>query len=283
MSAAAVRDFLGRHGLAPSRRRGQNFLVDESLAARLVTLSGVGSGDAVIEVGTGLGVLTRALAARARRVLTLEVDAGLVRALRADASLPPGVDLRHADVLECDLRALAGELGAPARLVGNLPYAISSPLLRRLLDLRDVLEGWAVLLQRELAQRLVAGPGERDYGSLAVLHQLTVSCRAVQELRPGCFFPVPQVMSRFVVVEPAPADGGPAPDGGELARIERVARAAFGTRRKTLANALRTGLGLEAARVEAALVEAGLPPGVRAEAVPPGVFRALAGRLGTEA
>jgi 16S rRNA (adenine1518-N6/adenine1519-N6)-dimethyltransferase len=282
VSAGAIRALLARHGLAANRDLGQNFLIDAALAARLVTLSGVGSDEAVIEIGTGLGVMTRALAARARRVVTLEIDAGLVRALRAEASLPANVELRHVDALAVDLGALAASLGAPVRLVGNLPYAISSPLLRRLLDARDRLAGWSVMLQRELAARLVAEPGSRDYSSLTVLHRLTVDVERGMDLRPGCFHPAPRVQSSFLRVTPR---AGVVLDAAALARIERVVRAAFSARRKTLANALRGGLGEAAdpARIAAALAAAGLAPGLRAERVEPARFEALARALLEEA
>lgn len=278
MSAGAVRELLARHGLAPNRDLGQNFLVDASLAERLVTLSGVGPEDAVIEVGTGLGVMTRALAARVRRVRTIELDAGLVRALGAEGLLPANVELRHADVLCVDLAAMAAELGAPVQLVGNLPYGLSSPLLRRLLDLRSHLRGWSVMLQQELAARLVAAPGTRDYGSLTVLHRLCVDVERGMELRPGCFFPPPRVHSAFLRILPRPAD---APEPTELRAVERVVRAAFAARRKTLWNTLRAGLPeIDPGRIEAALRATGLAPELRAERVDPETFRALAAEIG---
>ena len=129
------------------------------MAERLAVAAGVRSGDAVIEVGTGLGVLTSALAARADDVVTIEIDSGLVAALRADEALAANVELIHADALDLDLRALVTRLGAPGRpvrVVANLPYSAATPMLRRLLDLRDVLTDWAVMLQREVARRLVA-------------------------------------------------------------------------------------------------------------------------------
>lgn len=281
MSAGAVRALLARHGLAASRDLGQNFLVDETLAARLVMLSGVRADEAVIEIGTGLGVMTRALAARARHVVTLEIDAGLVRALRAEAALPERVELRHVDALSVDLGALAREIGGSVRLVGNLPYAIASPLLRRLLTARAELTGWAVMLQREVAARLAAAPGSRDYGSLSVLHRLTVDVEAVMALRPGCFHPAPRVISSFVRITPRAKTGLSEAD---LTRVERVARAAFGTRRKTLANALHAGLAdvSDRARIAAALAAAGLAPGIRAERVAPEQFVALARALHAE-
>jgi 16S rRNA (adenine1518-N6/adenine1519-N6)-dimethyltransferase len=283
VSVAAVRDFLARHGLAANRELGQNFLVDESLADRLVTLTGVTPEESVIEIGTGQGVMTRALAARARCVVTLELDAGLVRALRTDAALPPNVELRHVDALEVDLGALATALGGPVRVVGNLPYAVSSPLLRRLLDARQQLRGWSVMLQRELADRLVASPGSRAYGSLTVLHRLTVDVERVMDLRPGCFFPAPAVLSSFLRVTPRP--DAAALDAEGLRRVERVVRAAFSARRKTLANALRGGLGeaSDPARIAAALAAAGLGPQLRAERVEPAAFVALCQALAARA
>ena len=276
-----MRAVLARHGLAARRDLGQNFLVDEHQAARLVDLAGVAPEDGVLEIGTGLGILTRALAARARRVVTVEVDAGVVRALCADALLPDDVELVHADALSLDLAERVAELGTPARVVANLPYAVSAPLLRRLLDLRGQLVDWSVMLQRDVASRLLARPGSKEYGSLAVLHALTVEPRLATRLGPRCFFPVPKVDSAFVRVVPrAAALLRP----GELAQVERVVRAAFGQRRKTLANALR-GAGVVGAAGEApaALLEKlGHDPRVRAEQLRPDALldlaRAVAGQ-----
>jgi 16S rRNA (adenine1518-N6/adenine1519-N6)-dimethyltransferase len=302
MKPPGVRAFLARHGLAAHRSLGQNFLVDEHLAARLADLAGVDGDDTVIEIGTGLGILTRALAARARRVVTVEVDAGLVRALRAEALLPANVELRHADALDLDLAALARELASaagarsegqakraarrsraestgrpsevPVRLVANLPYSVASPLLRRLLDLRALLVDWSVMVQREVALRLLASPGSRDFGSLAVLHALSVRAERVLDLQPGCFQPAPRVVSSFVRFVPR-ADAALAP--GELEAVERLARAAFSRRRKTLVNALRDEVA--PGRLTAALAVHGLGARVRPEEVPPDVWRALAREL----
>ena len=278
MSARDVRAFLARHELLARRDLGQNFLCDEGLAARLVERAGVEPDDTVIEIGTGLGILTRALAARARRVVTIEVDAGIVRALRAERALPESVLLVHADALRFDFEALLADCAPPVRLVANLPYSISAPLLRRVLDLRARLSDWSVMLQREVAARLLAAPGGRDYGSLAVLHRLCVELGKELALAPGCFFPVPRVRSTFVRMRPLP-DG---PAGAELAEVERVVRAAFAQRRKTLVNSLR-GAPLEglpaAAELDAVLARLGIAPGARAESLPPDRFLALARAL----
>lgn len=269
-----IRALLERHGLAPSRGRGQNFLADAVVAEELARRTGAEAGDCVIEVGTGLGILTRALATRARRVITLEIDAGLVRALRAESLLPANAELRHRDALEVDWPALVRETGA-ARVVGNLPYSIASPLLRRLLELRGALRDWSVMIQRDVAERLLAAPGGRSYGSLSVLHQLCVRVERVRDLPPEVFFPAPRVRSSFLRMTPR-SDAPELPGG--LAGVEAVVRAAFGQRRKTLANALRgAGLaGADGAPPAELCVRAGLDPGVRAESLPPEAFAALA-------
>lgn len=278
MSRTAVRSLLERHGLHANRDLGQNFLVDPQVAERLVAEAGVGPADRVIEIGAGLGVLTRALAARAKRVVAIEIDSGLVRALAAEGELPDNVELLHADALELDLSALARAGSGPVRVVANLPYSVSSPLLRRLLEARAHLVDWSVLLQREVARRLLAQPATRDYGSLTVLHQLLVEIRRGIELAPGCFFPVPRVVSQVVHLAPR-ADPLVAAD--ELEAVERFVRAAFAQRRKTLANALgASGLVGDASRVQGVLHSAGLDPRIRAEALDARQLLALARALG---
>jgi 16S rRNA (adenine1518-N6/adenine1519-N6)-dimethyltransferase len=274
VSASEVRALLDRHGLAARRDLGQNFLVDAGVAERLVDLAGVEAGSGVLEIGTGLGILTRALAARGARVTSIEVDAGLVRAVAADALLPEGVRLIHADALDLDLAALIREIGPGARVVANLPYSVSAPLLRRLLDAREAVVCTCVMLQRDVAQRLLAAPGGRAYGSLAVLHRLTVSLERVMELSPRCFFPVPNVRSTFVRMRPLPAGPVAQVDLGEL---EALVRAAFSKRRKTLGNALRD---TPFACGQEVLARAGIAAGARAEALAPETFVALARALG---
>ena len=279
---ADVRALLARRGLAAHRDRGQNFLVDAAVADAIADAAGLGPDDAVIEIGPGLGSLTRALAARAARVVAIEIDAGLVRALAEEGALPPHVELVHADALAVDLAALARRLGPGVRVVANLPYSVSTPILRRLLDLRGLLAGWLVLVQREMALRVMARPGEPDYGSLAVLHALCVRVERVRDVPPHCFHPVPKVTS--TLVRATPLAGGPfAGPGGadELLAVERIVRAAFGNRRKTLVNALRAGLdpapSLEA--LHAVLARLAIDPRIRAEALAPAVLLALARAL----
>ncbi len=275
MTPAEIRAFLERHGLAAHRGRGQNFLHDAKLADKLVRLAGVGKDEAVLEIGTGLGILTRALAARARRVVTLEIDAGLVRGLTADAVLPPGVELVHADAVAADWGTWLEREPGPWRVVANLPYSAATPILRRLLDCADRLAGWGVMVQRELAARISAEVGERDYGSYAVLHRLCVEVTGSLDLHGRCFYPVPRVVSRFVCMVPR-ADR---PSRAELDAVEGVVRAGFAHRRKTLANSLRRAALVDAAWFEPAFARAGIDPGARAETVAPERWLALARAL----
>jgi 16S rRNA (adenine1518-N6/adenine1519-N6)-dimethyltransferase len=280
VSAGAVKSFLSRHGLAASRELGQNFLVDDTLATRLVELSGVESDDSVIEVGTGLGALTEALAARAQRVVSIEIDAGIVRALRAEGRLPANVELVHGDALEIDLAGWVARCGGRVRVVANLPYQVSAPLLRRFLELRSIIADWSVMLQSEVAARLLAAPGSRDYGSFSVLHRLTVSFSRQMDLSPNCFFPVPRVHTSFVRITPLKES---AVGGEELEAVERVVRAAFAKRRKTVLNSLRSG-GLctahSLADIQTALARADIDPRARAESLEPEALLALARQLG---
>ncbi len=280
MGLRFVRDTLERHHLRLHRDLGQNFLIEEAIAERLALLSGVQGGDCVIEVGTGLGVLTRALAKRVERIVTIEIDSGLVAALRGDDLLPENVELFHADALEVDLRGIAHDFGKrPVRVVANLPYSAASPLLRKLLDLQHDLVDWSVMLQRELARRLVAEPGTREYGSLTVLHHLVAHTSREMDLEPGCFFPAPKVDSSFLRV--FPREDSPL-EHGELLEVERVIRALFNLRRKTILNGLR-GAGLPESGDKDALVSAldavGVDPGQRAEKLEPEVLLALARQL----
>ena len=271
MSASRARAYLEEHGLAAHRDRGQNFLHDEQVAERLVTLAGVTPEEGVIEIGTGLGMLTRVLAVKARRVETIEIDRGLVRALEA-TGLPANVRLHHADALEVDLPALLGELGAPARVVANLPYSVATPLLRRFLDLADGVRGVAVMVQRELAQRIRARPGSADYGSLAVLHAFRMSQGEAIDLPASCFFPAPRVTSTFLCMSPLETRL----ERGLFEGAEALLRAGFAHRRKTLVNSLARAADIEGSRTAAALREIGLPERVRAEQLDPGQWLALA-------
>ena len=267
----SIRDQLSRYGLAPSKARGQNFLRKPRLAERLVDELEVSAEDAVVEIGPGLGLLTRALAARARRTVALEIDRGLV-ALLAEAGLPASVEVRHEDALRADLGGISRELGPPVVLAGNLPYNISGRFLGTLLGPRNGFRRWGFMLQKEVAARLLAGPGTPAYGPLAVWTRLWTRARCAVELGPAVFEPRPQVRSAFLVFDPAPE----APPIEDVRLLREVVRHAFQHRRKTLRGALRSRVP----EAERGLLAAGLDPRRRGETLSELEFVALAAAIG---
>jgi 16S rRNA (adenine1518-N6/adenine1519-N6)-dimethyltransferase len=289
VNGTRLRELLAAHGLHLSRDLGQNFLVDVDLADELARKAGASPGDFVIEVGTGLGVLTRALAARAERVRTVEIDSGLVRALEAERLLPANVELVHGDARKIDWAAWLAEATQPVRVIANLPYSVATPLLRVFLDFRDRLADWSVMIQSEVAARLAAETGDEDYGSLSVLHRLAADVETIARLGPERFFPQPKVESSFVRVWPRARSPLLS---GELEQVERVVRAAFSQRRKVVTNGLARiaerrfpGLskGEQREGLEAVLRTVGIDPRLRPERIEPEAWLALARALGPEA
>ncbi len=261
---------LRRRGLAPSRARGQNFLRSEATARRIVELTELSPADAAIEVGPGLGQLTRPIAAVARHTIAIEIDRGLVAALAA-AGLPASVDVRHQSVLDADLGGMVRELGPPVVLLGNLPYSISGRLLGALLGPRNPFRRWGFMLQAEVADRLLALPGDRAYGTLSVWTRLFSRARRVLELGPDDFDPRPRVRSSFLLFDPVPEP----PELASLPILRRVVRAAFQQRRKTLRRALKGQL----AGSDAGLESAGIDPQRRGETLSELEFLALSNAI----
>ncbi len=233
-------------------------------------LSGLAAEDAAVEIGPGLGELTKPIAAVARRTVALEVDRGLVRAL-AEARLPESVEVRHQDALSADLGGICRELGPPCVLLGNLPYRISGRLLGTLLGPRNPFRRWAFMLQGEVADRILAAPGEPAYGTLSVWASLFSRPKRVLELGPNEFVPRPRVRSSFLVFDPAPE----LPAIADLPTLRKVVRSAFQFRRKTLRRALKRGL----AGAERAFEATGLDPRRRGETLAAAEFVALANAI----
>jgi 16S rRNA (adenine1518-N6/adenine1519-N6)-dimethyltransferase len=268
------------------RRRalGQHFLADPGVAREIVDAIGATAEDVVCEIGAGPGVLTRALAGRAGRLVALEIDpalqAALVRAARHWPEARP-VEIRLADARSFPYETLGELRPSPAGrvlVVGNLPYSVSKPILERLLTAHATLDVAVLMLQREVADRLAAAPGGRDYGALSVFWQCWADIVRLLRVPPGAFRPPPAVESAVIRATFRSASRVPLEDE---ARFTRLVRAAFGQRRKTLANALRGGGLGSAERVGRALDEAGIDGGRRAETLAleefAGLARALSG------
>ncbi len=267
-----VRDVLRRFQLRPQKALGQHFLVDPRVLDRLVLLAELGPQDAVLEVGAGTGVLTRRLAQHAGAVIAVEVDRALLPALEEAVAGFPNVRVIRADILTLDLEALFPP-GFVRKVVSNLPYRIASPLVVRLLQgVRD-LERLVLTVQREVAERMVAGPGSASYGLLSLLVQYRAKGRICLRILPRAFLPPPKVHSAVVVLKPHP----PFPVADE-ALLFRVIRAAFAQRRKQLRSALR-GLGFSPEALAVAAQRAGIDLRRRGETLSLEEFIALADAL----
>lgn len=234
-----TKSILRQQGLAPHKKRGQNFLVHRHTAERIVDLAGPDPGDIILEVGVGFGALTYPLAARVKKVIGIETDSGLIRWHDQQGDLPENVELIHRDILKADFAALADKCGGRLRIVANLPYSISSPFLFRLIDHCDLMNWAVIMLQKEVAQRLLAHPGTKDYGAPTVLMAGCAEIRPLLKVRAGEFHPRPKVDSMVVKLSFLPVPERVAvltPFDRSLFR--KVVNGAFGQRRKTLLNAL---------------------------------------------
>lgn len=261
-----VMRLLAAHGLRPDTDLGQHFLLDENLVDLAVREAAVGPHDVALEVGAGLGVLTRALSLAASHVHAVEIDRRLEPAL-ADALAGRGnVSVHWGDAMRMALAALEP---APTVLVANLPYSVATPLMVESLAL-PTLGRWCVMAQREVVDRWLAPPGGRLYGGPSVLVQLTTRATFRRSVGREVFAPRPRVDSALVALRRT----GPGPS----APLRALVRAAFGARRKTLVNALAIAGGDRAATT-AALGALGHPPSVRPEALAPADFPPLAEAL----
>lgn len=258
------------HSHRPRKRFGQNFLIDRQVIDRIISAIDPRADDTIAEIGPGPGALTRPLIASGARLHLIELD----RDLAADWQPIAGerLSVHVADALDFDFRRLAP---APAalRIVGNLPYNISTPLLFHLLTQDECIRDMHFMLQREVVERMAAGPGSADYGRLGVMVQYRCAVEPLFDVSPRAFNPPPRVVSTVVRLQPQPFAHGRAEDYRVLAR---VAREAFGQRRKTLRNALSALLGV------AQLQQLGIDPGARPETLTVAEFVAIANAVAHE-
>lgn len=280
-SPAAVRALLLERGIRPKKRLGQNFLVNPGVLDKIVAAAEVNAGDTVVEIGPGVGALTCRLAETAGKVVAVEVDRNLVTLLKEILVGYPNVLLLHADALKTDFEAAVAEAGGtfPYKVVANFPYYITTPLLFRLLNsgLRVCL--LILMVQREVAVRMVARPGTKDYGALSVFVQYRTKPDLVSLVSRGNFFPAPEVDS--AIVRLAVRSHPPVVVSSEEL-LFRVVRASFAKRRKTLLNALTgSDLGLDRELLRLSLARAGIDPERRGETLTLEEFAAITRSLAT--
>jgi 16S rRNA (adenine1518-N6/adenine1519-N6)-dimethyltransferase len=258
-----------------TRALGQHFLRDTDVAHRIVALVAPTPRDVVVEIGPGQGALTGLLARSAGRLVALEVDERLAARLAERFADTPSVDVAVVDARGFDYATLAALKPDPdgrVLAVGNLPYSVGKPILMAMVEAGRAIDEMALMLQREVAERVAAAPGSRVYGSLSVLTQMACDVRLAFGVPPGAFSPPPQVDSAVIHLRTRAAPPVPIDDP---ARFRQVVRAAFSQRRKNLANALAAGLGLGAERARTLAAEAGIDANRRAETLSLAEFAAL--------
>jgi 16S rRNA (adenine1518-N6/adenine1519-N6)-dimethyltransferase len=256
-------------GLPPIRKSlGQHFLDDRRILDRIVDALEPGENDTVIEIGPGRGSLSDALVSRVGRLILVEYDRALAARLRERYAGTPSVSVVEGDVLEVSFGPLAG---GPFKLIGNVPYYITTPILFHALEPPRA-SRVVLLVQREVADRIVAPPGTKTYGALSVNVQVVASARIAFRVAPGSFNPPPKVESAVVVIEPR-AD--PVVSAEEEDSLRRFVQEAFGMRRKQMRRVVRSIALIDAERAEAALARVGIDPAVRPETLSPVQFARL--------
>jgi 16S rRNA (adenine1518-N6/adenine1519-N6)-dimethyltransferase len=255
---------LKMRNLRPRKRLGQHFLKEPSLALDIVQRSGINPEDAVLEIGPGLGALTRFLAQKAARVIAVEIDLELATFLMDEFKDLDNIQIVHGDFLKLEINTLATQFNRKIRVIGNLPYNITSPVIFKLMDNASLLQDATLMVQREVATRLLAHPGGRDYGLLTVLLRYYAAIDFLLNVPPEAFHPRPKVGSTLVRLDFSRPYPLKAKD--EL-NLRRVVKAAFSARRKMLKNALLNNLSSSHTEEEImkALFLTGIDPKARAE------------------
>jgi len=268
----SVRNLLAQHDIRPRKRLGQSFLEDMNITRRIASLAEPSQEDTIVEIGAGLGFLTEELALKAGKVIALEIDPRLLDVLRRRFAGNPGVEIVGEDVLRYDFSSVSP--GRRIKIVGNVPYHISTPILFHLLDFRGSIRCMILMFQKELAERIAASPGTKDYGIPSVLIARVASVVRELTVPSACFFPQPSVDSSVIRIvmkddpEMRPEDG----------HFTRVVRSAFASRRKTLRNNLRAA-GFPEETLERVFQETGIDAGRRAETLCVEEFARLSGGL----
>jgi 16S rRNA (adenine1518-N6/adenine1519-N6)-dimethyltransferase len=269
------RTLLAAWNLRPKKNMGQNFLSDPATAETIISRANLSAEDVVLEIGAGLGALTIFLARVVKKVYAVEKDRQLIDLLKTEllANRVSNCEIIAKNILQMDLDAIPAATGSKITVVGNLPYGISSQILIKLIQSRSAIERTILMFQKELAQRITAQPGGRDYGRITAMLRYCADIRILANIKAAVFYPPPKVDSTVIETRfKSTAIYGP----HDEAMLYAVIKAAFGNRRKTLKNALAaSGLGIDAQTALEALMSAGIDPNRRAETRKPADFVSL--------
>lgn len=267
---------LNKYGLAPLKKFGQNFLCDANIVEKIADSMNLTSDDCVLEVGPGLGALTMAVAHRAGRVIAVEIDKGLVCALKEILADAPNVTVLEGDILKTDIPGIVKEFfnGSSFHACGTLPYYITAPCILKMIE--SGAKSLTAMVQKEVAERLAASPGSKNYGSITASVAYYTRPQTLFTVGPACFYPAPDVSSAIVRM-----DLSTPPFSVSRTSYTRIVRAAFAMRRKTIYNNLISEFSAEYAEkaketVSGALISCGIQPAVRAEDLSPEDFSRLA-------
>ena len=271
-----IKALLARHGFRFSKSMGQNFLIDDRVPRDIAEASGAGPGVGVLEIGPGIGPLTRELAGRADKVVSVELDRSLLPILAETLADCPNAEVVSGDILKTDIPALIGEKfqGLTPAACANLPYNITTPAITALIE-ANCFSSVTVMIQREVAKRICAAPGTTDYGAFSVYCQYYTTPELLFEVPPDCFLPAPKVTSAVVRMVPRPAPA----EVDDPNHFFRVVRAAFALRRKTLLNSLSANLPCPREEIARAIADCSLPADVRGERLSIPQFAQLSRRL----
>lgn len=271
---------LNKYRFVFQKKYGQNFLIDTHVLDKIIRAAQIGADDFVVEIGPGIGTMTQYLAAAARQVTAIEIDKALIPILEETLEGYDNVTILNEDVLKVDIRGLVEEQnnGEPIKVVANLPYYITTPIIMGLFESDVPLESVTVMVQKEVADRMKTGPGSKDYGALSLAVQYYARPELIANVPPNCFMPRPGVGSAVIKLTRHEKPPVQVEDEGFLFQ---VIRAAFNQRRKTLVNSLNNALDIAVPKEAAAKVleEMGLSPSIRGEALTLEQFAELGNRL----
>lgn len=248
------------------KKFGQNFLIDERVLEKIISAAEVNKEDFVLEIGPGIGTMTQYLAENAREVMAVEIDKNLIPILSDTLSAYDNVSILNADILKVDIAKIVEEKngGKPVKVVANLPYYITTPIIMGLFESHVPVDSITVMVQKEVADRMQTGPGSKDYGALSLAVQYYAKPEIVANVPPNCFMPRPKVGSAVIRLT---RHQNPPVTAKDEKLMFRIIRASFNQRRKTLANGLKNSqeLNYTKEQVEAAISECGLPLNIRGE------------------
>ncbi len=271
-------EIIQKYNFVFQKRFGQNFLIDENIIRKIIDASEITNEDLVIEIGPGIGTLTQYIAERAGEVVAIEIDKALIPVLEETLKDWPNVTIINQDILKIDLRKLITDRnkGQPAKIIANLPYYITTPIIMKVLEEQIPVSSMIFMMQKEVAERIEAAPGTKEYGALSLAVNYYSEISHVSEVPPNCFIPRPNVSSRVICMkkyEKPPVRA----ENEEL--LFRLIRASFNQRRKTFANSVRNALSYDREKTEEILVQMGLPPNIRGEALTLNQFTQIADKL----